>query len=139
MAKTFLSGSRVDDKQYADVKQQLSPVTFNARQKSAMAWKLEPLCLSEATAAADDTTPSVANINVLKIGANSGGTAITQLDGAIAGQLVTIIITSATNSSTIADSGNFKLSAAFNPNADDTITLYTSDGTTWYELSRSAN
>ena len=80
-----------------------------------------------------------ANINVLKIGANSGGTAITQLDGAIAGQVVTIIITSGTNSSTIADSGNFKLSAAFNPNADDTITLYTSDGTTWYELSRSAN
>tara|TARA_Y100001937_G_C6967190_1_gene261571 strand:+ start:150 stop:569 length:420 start_codon:yes stop_codon:yes gene_type:complete len=139
MAKTYSSGSRMDDRYYANVKQQLEGITFNKRQKAAMAWKLQPLCLSEATAAADDTTPSVANINVLLIGANSGGTAITQLDDAIAGQVVTIIITSGTNSSTIADSGNFKLSAAFNPNADDTITLYTSNGTTWYEISRSAN
>jgi len=112
---------------------------LSAKQKQAASIVLKPLLLAEGTAAADDTTPSVANINVLKIGANTGGTAITQLDGAIAGQVVTIIITSGTNSSTIADSGNFKLSAAFNPNVDDTLTLYTSDGTTWYELSRSAN
>ena len=112
---------------------------LSAKQKQAASIVLKPLLLAEATAAADDTTPSVANINVLKIGANSGGTAITQLDGAIAGQLVTIIITSATNSSTIADSGNFKLNGAFSPNADDTITLYTSNGTTWHEISRSAN
>ena len=112
---------------------------LSVKQKQAASIVLKPLLLAEATATADDTTPSVANINVLKIGANTGGTAITQLDEAIAGQVVTIIITSATNSSTIADSGNFKLSAAFNPNADDTLTLYTSDGTTWHELSRSAN
>ena len=112
---------------------------LSVKQKQAASIVLKPLLLAEATAAADDTTPSVANINVLKIGANTGGTTITQLDGAIAGQVVTIIITSATNSSQISNGGNFKLSANFTPNADDTLTLYTSDGTTWYELSRSAN
>jgi len=112
---------------------------LSVKQKRANSIVLKPLLLAEAIAAADDTTPSVANINVLKIGANTGSTAITQLDDAIAGQIITIIITSATNSSTIADSGNFKLSGAFSPNADDTITLYTSNGTTWHEISRSAN
>jgi len=109
------------------------------KQKQATSIVLKPLLLAEATAAADDTTPSVANINVLKIPPNTGVTTITQLDGAIAGQVVTIIITSGTNPSRLADDGNFKLSAAFTPGIDDTITLYTSDGTTWYELSRSAN
>jgi len=112
---------------------------LSVKQKQAASIVLKPLLLAEATAAADDTTPSVANINVLKIGANTGGTTITQLDDAIAGQVVTIIITSATNSSQISNGGNFKLSANFTPNADDTLTLYTSDGTTWHELSRSAN
>ena len=90
---------------------------LSIKQKQANSIVLKPLLLAEATAAADDTTPSVANINVLKIGANTGSTAITQLDGAIPGQIVTILITSATNSSTIANSGNFKLSANFTPNA----------------------
>jgi len=109
------------------------------KQKQATSIVLKPLLLAEATAAADDTTPSVANINVLKTPPNTGVTTITQLDGAIAGQVVTIIIASGTNPSRLADDGNFKLSAAFTPGIDDTITLYTSDGTTWYELSRSAN
>ena len=109
------------------------------KQKQATSIVLKPLLLAEATAAVDDTTPSVANINVLKTPPNTGVTTITQLDGAIAGQVVTIIITSSTNPSRLADSGNFKLSEAFTPGIDDTITLYTSDGTTWYELSRSAN
>ena len=108
-------------------------------QKQAASIVLKPLLLAEATAAADDTTPSVANINVLKIPANTTATAITQLDDAIAGQVVTIIITSGTNPSRITDGGNFKLSATFAPNIDDTLTLYTSNGTTWHELSRSAN
>ena len=108
-------------------------------QKQAASIVLKPLLLAEATAAADDTTPSVANINVLRIPPNTGTTSITQLDDAIAGQVVTIIITSGTNPSRITDGGNFKLSATFAPNIDDTLTLYTSNGTTWHELSRSAN
>ena len=113
---------------------------FNKKQKEAMSWSMAPLVLKEATAAADDATPSVANINVLKIPANTGATAITQLDDGIAGQIVIILCTSASDTSTIAAAGNFKLSAAWTgTNADDTITLYTSDGTTWHEISRSAN
>ena len=82
--------------------------TFTTKQKQAMSWGLQPLVLEERTATADDVTPDIANVNVLKIGANSTGTAITQLDGGIAGQVMVLIGTSATNSSTIADSGNFK-------------------------------
>tara|TARA_R100000152_G_C6633951_1_gene80653 strand:+ start:227 stop:598 length:372 start_codon:yes stop_codon:yes gene_type:complete len=114
---------------------------FNKKQKEAMSWGLAPLVLKEATAVADDTTPDVSNINVLMIGANTGATAITQLDGAIAGQVMVLIGTSASNSSTIADSGNFKLSASgtWTASVDETLVLYTSNGTTWIELSRSTN
>ena len=114
---------------------------LSIKQKQANSIVLKPLLLAEATAAADDTTPSVANINVLKIPANTTGTTITQLDDAIAGQVVIIIGTSASNSSQISDGGNFKLvgSSAFTADVDDSITLYTSNGTTWIELSRSVN
>ncbi len=109
------------------------------KQKQAASVVLKPLLLAEGTAAPDDATPSVANINVLRIPPNTGTTTITQLDDAIPTQVVTIIITSGTNPSRITDGGNFKLSATFAPNIDDTLTLYTSNGTTWHELSRSAN
>jgi len=113
---------------------------FNKKQKDAMSWGLQPLVLEERTATADDVTPDIANVNVLKIGANTGGTAITQLDGGIAGQVMVLIGTSATNSSTIADSGNFKLNGTtWTASVDETLVLYTSNGTTWIELSRSAN
>lgn len=39
---------------------------------------------------------------------------------------------------TVADSGNCKLSAAWTPDADDTLTLI-ANGVLWYELARSAN
>ena len=113
---------------------------FNKKQKDAMAWGMAPLILKEATAAADDVTPTVANVNVLKIGSNTCGTAITQLDDALSGQMMILIGTSATNSSTIADSGNFKLNGStWTASVDETLVLYTSNGTTWIELSRSAN
>ena len=92
-----------------------------------------------ATAAADDTTPSVKGIRTLLIPTNTIATAITQLDDGVANQTVRIILTSATNPSTIADSGNFKLSAAFTPTIDDHIQLFTTNGTTWTEDFRSAN
>tara|TARA_Y100000593_G_C4240388_1_gene301810 strand:+ start:351 stop:908 length:558 start_codon:yes stop_codon:yes gene_type:complete len=38
MAKTFLTGSDVFGVNRADVKQQLSPITFTQKQKDAMAW-----------------------------------------------------------------------------------------------------
>jgi hypothetical protein len=44
-----------------------------------------------------------------------------------------------TSTASIADSGNFKLSAAFTGSADDIITLTTLDGTNYTEVCRSAN
>lgn len=44
-----------------------------------------------------------------------------------------------TSTAAIADSGNFKLSAAFNGSADDVITLLTLDGSTYFEVARAAN
>lgn len=92
-----------------------------------------------ATAEDDDTTPSVALVAVLITGDNSNPTAITQLDKAVPGQTVRIINTGTTNASTIADGGNFKLLTAWAPTADDVLVLTTTNGTTWYEETRSAN
>lgn len=91
------------------------------------------------TASADDTTPTVNGARILYLPANTVATAITQLDDGRADQIVTLVMTSSTNSATIADSGNFLLSAAWAPDVDDTLTLTTDDGTTWREISRSAN
>jgi hypothetical protein len=91
------------------------------------------------TAAADDTTPTVQMARFLVTAANTVPTAITQLDDARTGQVVTIRCGSSTNASTITDGGNFNLSADWTPNVLDTITLYTSNGTTWFELAKSAN
>ena len=92
-----------------------------------------------ATATADDTTPTVKNLRILKLPANTGATAITALDDGAAGQVVTLRMDSNTNSATIADSGNFSLSAAWSPDLNDTITLITTDGSVWQEISRSTN
>ena len=91
------------------------------------------------TAAADDTTPVVTGATHLLLPANTGATAITQLDDAYPGQQVTLVWTSATNPSTIADSGNFNLAGAFTASVDDTLTLFTVDGTNWREVARAQN
>ncbi len=93
------------------------------------------------TAADGDATPTVLGADALLIPANTGATAITQLDNAVALQRVTLVATSATNPSTIADGGNFALAggSAWAPGVGDTITLFTTNGTAWVEVSRSDN
>jgi len=90
-------------------------------------------------AVADDTTPSVDEVSILKFGANSGATAVTQLDDGREEQTILLVCTSSTNSVTIADGGNFALSAAWAPDNNDTLSLYTISGTTWIETARSTN
>jgi hypothetical protein len=90
-------------------------------------------------AVSDDTTPSVAGARYLATPANTVPTELTQLDGASAYQIVTIIVTSATNPPTITDGGNFSLSASWSPGIGDTITLMTTDSSAWFEISRSDN
>ncbi len=75
------------------------------------------------TIAADDTTPDVSLGNYFVTSANTGATAITDLDNPTPGQRIVICGGSATNSSTIADSGNFNIAGAFTASLDDCITL----------------
>jgi len=92
------------------------------------------------TAAADDTTPSVLGMRVLKIPANSGANVITRLDDSYAGHVVTLYCGSSTNPSTISDGGNFLLNGDWLPAvAGDTITLINMDGTVWAEISRNTD
>src|SRR6266542_463354 len=88
------------------------------------------------TFADGDATPSVAGGNVFK--ANSTApTLITDLTGGTAGQTITIVF--ANSNTDVQDIGNLHLSGTFTPNADSTLALVTTDGTNWYELSRSVN
>lgn len=84
----------------------------------------------------NSTTPSVKNGHLkCYYTANTAPTAITDFTDADEGQVIFVIGDANTS---IADSGNFKLSAAWAPDADDTITLVYKSGI-FYELSRSAN
>jgi hypothetical protein len=62
---------------------------------------------------ADDTTPSVEVHNCLKLGDNTGATAITNIDDAVDGQVIYLLGTGTTNVSTIANAGNFVLEDAW--------------------------
>jgi len=109
--------------------------------RSVISGKLEksPLKFEQQTIAADDTTPDVSGGTVFVTSANTGATAITDLDNVEVGQVVIIIGGSDTNSSTIADSGNFNLSAAFTASQDDVLGLYVQADNDYVELFRSNN
>lgn len=96
---------------------------------------------TQITAAPDDTTPSVRNLDgqTLLIGANTSSTVITQLDDGTPGMVVRLQGINATNASTIADGGNFKLTAGITMTTDTAIVFYTITGTTWIEQSRAVN
>lgn len=93
----------------------------------------------ECTIADGDATPDVAGCRVMKTSANTGATAITDLDNPVVGSFVTIVGGSATNSSTIADSGNFSLTGAFTAGLNDTLTLYVVADNNYAEVSRADN
>lgn len=95
--------------------------------------------LSFRTFEPDDTTPSVATGNVFITSANTGITEITNLTGAVAGQIIVIVGGSDTNATTIADAGNFSLTGAFTANSGDSITLLCTGIDTFVELARADN
>jgi hypothetical protein len=86
------------------------------------------------TFTANDVSPDVSGGNVFDT-ANTSVT-ITTFDGGTAGQVIYIIFHDA--ATTIDESGNILLSAAFTSTLNDTIS-FVFDGSNWYELSRSAN
>ena len=91
------------------------------------------------TATANETTPTVFEMSTLKFGANTTATAVTALEDGAADQAIRLICTSDTNSVTIADGGNFRLSGSWAPGVNDTLSLYTISGTIWVETARSNN
>lgn len=93
---------------------------------------------AEIVIAADATSFDARNGRNFRTSANTGATAITAITGR-AGQTINIRGGSNTNSTTIADSGNFRLSAALTLGANMSITLFCLDGSTWLERCRSAN
>ena len=84
---------------------------------------------------ANDTTPSVEGGTEFVIGANTQATAITALDDSVAGTTYTIHGAGSTYASTIANSGNFVLTAAMTLSEGHSITVI-KVGTKFYEISR---
>lgn len=85
---------------------------------------------------ADDATPDVSEGTKFVTSANSGATAITDLVNPTAGETYTIYGGSDTNSSTIANSGNFDLTAAMTLSAGAWIKLYCRADNDYVELAR---
>lgn len=94
------------------------------------------LLLSSVTIADGDTTPDVAGGNLFVTSANTGATAITDLDNPAVGQIVRICGGSNINSSTIADAGNFALIQAMALALDECIVLYVQADNDYVELAR---
>jgi signal peptide peptidase SppA len=86
---------------------------------------------------ADDATPSVDGATVFITVANTAATAITKLDDATVGEIYTIHGGSDTNAATIANSGNFSLTAAMTLSLGKWIKLYAMAGGKFVELDRS--
>ena len=92
---------------------------------------------ADATAfAANATTPDVATYVKFITVANSGATAITSFLNATVGQSFTVYGGSNTNSSTIANSGNFVLTAAMTLSLAAYIVLQKSSDGKFYEITR---
>lgn len=94
---------------------------------------------STATAfTADDATPDVTGHDMFITVANNAPTAITNLDNAVVDKVYTIYGGSSSNAVTIANSGNFVLTAAMTLSAGTWITLQKAENGKFYEISRSA-
>ena len=91
------------------------------------------------TFVADDVTPDVSAGTFFEIPTNTGATAITDLSNPVVGQIVYFVGTATANASTIADSGNFALSAAWTASANDVLILYVQADNDYIELGRVDN
>lgn len=93
------------------------------------------------TLTAGQTTPNIASGTVIVTGINTGATAIAGFDNAVVGNVITIIGNSATtsNATTIADSGAFKLSAAFTASANKSLTVVVRAAGDYVEIGRGDN
>lgn len=87
--------------------------------------------------ATDDATPDVTGADTFITHANSAACAITNFDNAVAGRIYTIHGAGSTNASTIANSGNFALTAAMTLSSGTFIKLVKSSvDNKFYEITR---
>lgn len=84
----------------------------------------------------DDATPSVSGATQWQTGANTQATAITTFDNAVVGNTYTIYGNGSTNASTIANAGNFKLTAAMTLSTGKYIKLIALAGGKFAEVER---
>ena len=85
---------------------------------------------------ADDATPSVADGTEFQTNENTEATAITTFDDAVVGKTYIIYGAGTTNASTIANSGNFTLTAAMTLSVGKSITLICTSAGKFAEISR---
>jgi hypothetical protein len=99
------------------------------------------LVLAPASVTLSGAAPSLnhgdAGFVLVTLGATASGDA-TIVAGRYAGQLLIIKVVSNAGTATFKDTGTQVLAGAFNPTANDTLTLIW-DGTNWVEVSRSVN
>jgi hypothetical protein len=94
---------------------------------------------SNATAiAADDTSPDVTGSDKFITSANTQATAITTLDNSVVDKVYTLYGGSSTNATTIANAGNFVLTAAMTLSAGTWIRVQKAANGKFYEIDRSA-
>lgn len=94
---------------------------------------------AQCTMAADDVTPSASGCYWMTSQANTGATAITDIDDPVVGSTICLVVGDASNPPSVADSGNFNLSAAWSPGLDDVLCLYVQADNDYIEVSRSDN
>lgn len=85
---------------------------------------------------ANDTAPSVEGGTTFVVGTNSQATALTTLADAVVGTVYTIYGKGSTNATTIANSGNFALTAAMTLSEGKMIKLVAIEGGKFAEISR---
>ncbi len=88
------------------------------------------------TIADGDATPDVSGANLFVTSSNTGATVITDLDSPTVGQVIALCGGSNTNSSTIADAGNFALNGAMTLALDACLYLYVQADNDYMELGR---
>lgn len=89
---------------------------------------------------ADDATPSMVGCRIWQSVENTGAVVITDLDNPIVGQIYILITGHATNPPSIADGGNFALTAAWAPDSvGDNISIFVASDNVYYEVARSNN
>jgi hypothetical protein len=81
-------------------------------------------------------TLDASGANIIRVQAGTAGTVLA-INNGYPGQQLTLMF--ADSNTTIADSGNFQLSAAYTSGAGDTLGLMNYNGTVWLELFRSNN